>query len=148
MGLGTNAWVPLNSLWLVLVHAGKASLVPRPFPPDRFQYEIRRGKAWEIWSHVMTSGRHMGGVPNRYKYLFHVNLSLALWTTNGINRLPWGGPRAGWEFPSLDNTHLVGAVSPQHVHSYIRAVNKQITNSGRNPFMSAFICLLFPFESL
>ena len=35
---------------------------PRPFPLpafDCFQYEIRRGKAWEIWSHVMMSGRQM-----------------------------------------------------------------------------------------
>ena len=48
------------------------SLVPRPFPLPvfhRFQYEIRRGKAWEIWSRAVTSGRQMvdtrGAVPNR-----------------------------------------------------------------------------------
>ena len=38
------------------------SLVPRLFPPpvfDRFQYEMRRGKAWEIWSRVVPSSRHM-----------------------------------------------------------------------------------------
>ena len=38
------------------------SLVPRPFPPPvfhRFQYEIRRGKAWEIWSRAMPPSRHM-----------------------------------------------------------------------------------------
>ena len=37
------------------------SLVPRPFPPPvfhRFQYEIRQGKAWEIWSRAMPSSRH------------------------------------------------------------------------------------------
>ena len=66
----------------------KVSLVPRPFPPlvfyrfryeihrpfqppvfHHFQYEIQRGEAWEIWSHVMMSGRQMvdtrGAVPNR-----------------------------------------------------------------------------------
>ena len=43
----------------VLLHA---SLVPRPFPPPvfhRFQYEIWRGKVWEIWSCAMMSGRQM-----------------------------------------------------------------------------------------
>ena len=38
------------------------SLVPRPLPLPvfhRFQYEIGRGKAWEIWSRVMPSSRHM-----------------------------------------------------------------------------------------
>ena len=47
------------------------SLVPWPFPPPafhRFQYGIRRGKAWEIWSRVMSSSRHKvdtrGAVPN------------------------------------------------------------------------------------
>ena len=28
---------------------------------DCFQYEIQQGKAWEIWSRVMTSGRQMVG---------------------------------------------------------------------------------------
>ena len=53
------------------------SLVPRPFPRPafhRFQYQIRRGKVWEIWSRVMTSGRQMvdtrGAVPNRYNTCF------------------------------------------------------------------------------
>ena len=32
---------------------------------DRFQYEIQRGKAWEIWSHVMMSGRQMVGTRRR-----------------------------------------------------------------------------------
>ena len=38
------------------------SLIPRPFPQPvfhRFQYEIRRGKAWEIWSRAVPSGRHV-----------------------------------------------------------------------------------------
>ena len=38
------------------------SLIPRPFPPPvfhHFQYEIRRGKTWEIWSRAMPSSRHM-----------------------------------------------------------------------------------------
>ena len=55
------------------------SLVPRPFPPPvfhRFQYEIRRGKAWEIWSRAMTSGRQMvdtrEAVPNLYNTCFAV----------------------------------------------------------------------------
>ena len=33
------------------------SLVPRPFPPPAYSMQILRGKAWEIWSHAMTSGR-------------------------------------------------------------------------------------------
>jgi len=36
------------------------SLIPRLFPPpvfDRLQYTNTEGKAWEIWSHVVTSGR-------------------------------------------------------------------------------------------
>ena len=57
--------------------AQKPSLVPRPFPPPvfhRFQYEIRWGKAWEIWSRAMTSGRQMVDtrevVPNHYNTCF------------------------------------------------------------------------------
>ena len=49
------------------------SLIPRLFPPpliNCFQYEIWRGKACEIWSRALTSGRQMvdtqGAVPNRY----------------------------------------------------------------------------------
>ena len=40
----------------------KYSLVPRLSPPPvfhRFRYEIRQGKAWEIWSCAMPSSRHM-----------------------------------------------------------------------------------------
>ena len=51
----------------------QTSLVPRLFSPpvfDRFQYEIRRGKAWEIWSCAMTSGRHTGVVPNNFNTCF------------------------------------------------------------------------------
>ena len=44
-----------------------ASLIPRPFPPpvfDHFQYEIRRGKAWEIWSRAVPSGCTLRAVPD------------------------------------------------------------------------------------
>ena len=51
------------------------SLVPRPFPGrSHLQYliaysmQIRRGKAWEIWSRAVMSGRQMvdirGAVPD------------------------------------------------------------------------------------
>ena len=50
---------------------GKFSLVPRPFPPpvfDRLQYANTEGKAWEIWSCAVTSGRQKvdtrGAVPD------------------------------------------------------------------------------------
>ena len=39
------------------------SLIPRPFPLPvfhRFQYEIQRGKTWEIWSRAMPSSRQHG----------------------------------------------------------------------------------------
>ena len=59
------------------------SLVPRPFPPpvfDRvYSMQIRRGKAWEIWSRVVTSGRQMvdtytrGAVPDSSNCLFVSN---------------------------------------------------------------------------
>jgi len=48
-----------------------ASLVPRLFPPpvfDHLQYANMEGKAWEIWSRAVMSGRQMvdtrGVVPN------------------------------------------------------------------------------------
>ena len=46
----------------VTAYTNLHSLIPRLFPPpvfDRFQHEIRWGKAWEIWSHAVLSGRHM-----------------------------------------------------------------------------------------
>ena len=39
---------------------GTNSLVPRPFPPpvfDCLQYANMGGKAWEIWSRAVISGR-------------------------------------------------------------------------------------------
>jgi len=56
-----------------LVHpeGENSSLVPRPFPRPLFdclQYANMEGKAWEIWSHPVTSGRQMvdtrGAVPD------------------------------------------------------------------------------------
>ena len=47
-----------------LLHSYQCSQLNTPSiapPPlfDHFQYEIQRGKAWEIWSCAMTSGRQM-----------------------------------------------------------------------------------------
>ena len=69
--------LPYMVVWWQLIVCVYASLIPRPFPPPvfhRFQYEIRWGKAWEIWSRAMTSGRQMvdtrGAVPNHYNTCF------------------------------------------------------------------------------
>ena len=51
--------------------------------------QTRRGKAWEIWSRAMTSGRRRvdtwGAVPNHNNSIFHVDPSLASWVTNGTD---------------------------------------------------------------
>jgi len=56
------------------------SLVPRLFPPpvfDSLQYVNTKGKAWEIWSRAVTSGRQMvdtrGAVPDSSNSRFVLN---------------------------------------------------------------------------
>ena len=57
----------LHSYWC------SQSNTPSIFPPpplfDHSQYEIQRGKAWEIWSCAMTSGRQMVHTRGRRRYI-------------------------------------------------------------------------------
>ena len=58
----------INQPWLHLgdITPRQFSLIPRPYPPPVFDcsMQIPRGKAWEIWSRAVPSGRqgrHGGG---------------------------------------------------------------------------------------
>ena len=56
-------WVPKRCVYVTMCTieplTDYVSLIPRPFPPPVFDWVCKkqRGKAWEIWSRAVTSGR-------------------------------------------------------------------------------------------
>ena len=91
------------------------SLIPRTFPPpvfDHFQYEIRQGKAWEIWSHAVPSSRHMvdiwRAVPSEESRRPALSVQMldvrafARWTINTVRcSQRWGQIDNGWAPPPV-----------------------------------------------
>ena len=77
--------------------------------------KISGGKAWDIGSHVMTSGRQMVDTQGEVSNLFRVDPSLALRTTNSIDRLPCkhsGQYKTGCQDSSLGTTFSVSISQP------------------------------------
>ena len=83
-----------------------ASLVPRLPVFDCFQYEIRRGKAWEIWSCVVPSGRQVlntqGAVPNEESqcpFLYCTSVQRLSEHSQGRRSIPRNRYYNGWTPP-------------------------------------------------